>query len=41
METELNIWIKDDTLNKKKISTLLKAKQKLVLSVFIKKHHNV
>ena len=26
METEFNIWVKDDTFNKKKISTLLKAK---------------
>ena len=26
METEFNIWVKDDTFNKKKISTLVKAK---------------
>ena len=26
MENEFNIWVKDDTFNKKKISTLLKAK---------------
>ena len=26
METEFNIWVKDDTFNKKKISTLLKEK---------------
>ena len=26
IETEFTIWVKDDTFNKKKISTLLKAK---------------
>ena len=26
MTTEFNIWVKDDTFNKKKISTLLKEK---------------
>ena len=27
MKIEFNIWVKDDTFNKKKISTLLKAKR--------------
>ena len=36
METKFNIWVKDDTFNTKKISTLLKAKiETIVLSVFI------
>ena len=37
METEFNIWVKDNTFNKKKISTLLKAKTKTSsLSVYKK-----